>query len=497
MATPIPKNAAPFSLNAVLTATRGRLSGPLDESALEVVGVGTDSRSARAGELFVALRGERFDGHEHLAAVAEKGVALALVEEDVRIPGLTTVRVESTLEALGRLASYHLARWRKEGGKRVVALTGSAGKTTTKRAIAALAEVRATGRVLATAGNLNNLVGVPMMVLALTPEIDVAILEMGTNAAGEIGALSRMVRPDVVLVTLIASAHSEGLGGIDGIAREKTAMFRELGPNGIALGNVDDARVALGLANCVAREHVGYGVSAEAEFRIVRREVGGLVDQTLEVRRADGSLVALKTPLLGEAGALATVAALATVESTWPGQPFRTAELDAALLPLATVDEGPGRMQPRALSDGVVVVDDSYNANPASCRSSIAAAAELAKGLGKSLVLVLGEMRELGADRESAHLELGDWAVASGARLLLTVGPEAARSAERAAHLGMVAHHAASSDLAAELAVELVAAQDLVLVKGSRGVRTERVIEALAARAKAAVGNASPQGVSS
>ena len=154
-------------------------------------------------------------------------------------------------------------------------------------------------------------------------------------------------------------------------------------------------------------------------------------------------------------------------------------------------------MQPRALSDGVVVVDDSYNANPASCRSSIAAAAELAKGLGKSLVLVLGEMRELGVDRESAHLELGDWAVASGARLLLTVGPEAARSAERAAHLGMVAHHAASSDLAAELAVEQVRPQDLVLVKGSRGVRTERVIEALAARAKAAVGNASPQGVSS
>ncbi len=479
MATPIPMNQAKFSLSAVLAATRGGLRGPLEDSVVELVGVSTDSRTVRPGEIFVALRGERFDGHEHLEAVAKRGAALAIVERAVRVPGLTTLWVDSTLEALGRLAAYHLACWRSAGRKTVVALTGSVGKTTTKRAIAALCEAHAPGKVLATPGNLNNRIGVPMTILSLSDAIDIAIFEMGTNSPGEIGALAQLVRPDVGLVTLISSAHSEGLGGLDGIAYEKTALFRALLEGGTALGNADDARVSLGLSASPASQRVGYGTGPEADYRILGREVLGIARQRLVVRRADDSLVTFATPLLGEAGALATVAALALLETAFTASAWTSEALESALAPLSSLDEGPGRMQPRQLRNGVILLDDSYNANPASCRASLTAARELATALGRRLVLVLGDMLELGEDRESAHRSLGEWAAASGARLLIAVGAEAAGTAHSAADMGLVTHHRATSRAAAELAVELVEPADLVLVKGSRGVQTELVIDAL------------------
>ena len=486
MATPIPLNHACFSLNALLRATRGGLRGPVLDSALEVRGVSTDSRSVGPGELFVALHGERFDGHDHLEAVAARGAVIALVERDVRVPGLTVLVVESTLEALGRLAAHHLERWRRSGKKKVVALTGSAGKTTTKRAIAALLGAQAPGKVLVTAGNLNNLVGVPMTILSVTDATDILVLEMGTNAPGEIAALAHMARPDVGLVTLIASAHSEGLGGLEGIAKEKTAMFRELAPGATAIGNTDDPRVSLGLAASRAGERIAYGMGPEADYRIVRREALGIACQLLEVRRPDGSVVVFSTPLLGEAGALATVAGLAAAACASPGNPDTREVIEAALGVLSSLEEGPGRLQARELQSGIVVLDDSYNANPASCRASIDTARELAAALGRPLVLVLGEMRELGADRESAHRSLGEWAADSGARLLITVGPEAERTAARASERGQATRHADTSARAAVVATEVVESKDFVLVKGSRGVRTELVIDALAALAAVA-----------
>lgn len=480
MATPIPLNRARFSLKEILAATGGRLRGPLEDAGNTVEGIATDSRTIQPGNAFVALAGERFDGHDHLASVAERGASLAIVERDVRVAGLTTLQVASTLEALGRIAALHLARWRSGGPRHVIALTGSAGKTTTKRAIAALLEARFPGRIHATIGNLNNLVGVPMTMLALTEGSDVTVLEMGTNSPGEIGRLARMARPDVGLVTLIASAHSRGLGGLEGIAREKTAMFREVALGGSVIGNADDARVAAGLEASAVARRISYGTDVSATYRIVGRHAVGLDRAMLEVRRADGSTLSFATPLLGEAGALASVAAIAVVEQVAPDAPLGSSEIEAALAPLASLDEGPGRMQARTLPSGVVVLDDSYNANPASCRASIAAARELAASQKRALVLVLGDMLELGADGDSAHDELGEWAAASGARLLIAIGAHAGRTAESARRCGLEVVHAATAQDAGAIAPTRIDARDLVLVKGSRGIRTELVIDALA-----------------
>ncbi|MBM4358541.1 MAG: UDP-N-acetylmuramoyl-tripeptide--D-alanyl-D-alanine ligase [Deltaproteobacteria bacterium] len=494
MATPIPNNAARYSLRELLAVTGGTIRGPLEDAALEVVGISTDSRSVRVGQAFVALRGERFDGHEHLDDVARRGASLAVVERDVHAPGLTVLRVASTLEALGRIAAFHLARWRAETRGRVIAITGSAGKTTTKRAVSALLEARVPGRVRATAGNLNNLVGVPMTVLTLGAETEVAVIEMGTNATGEIAKLARIARPDVAVLTLIASAHSEGLGGLDGIEREKTALFRALDPQGVAIGNVDNARVARGLAGTNAARCVGYGTGAEADYRVVARRMAGTTRSVLVLARPDAPQLEVATPLLGEAGALATAAAVATVDALFEDHPLSASEVEAALSPLAEEDDGPGRMKPRELAGDVLVLDDSYNANPASCRLSIASAAELAASLGRPLVLVLGEMRELGHDRDAAHTELGEHAAASGARLLVAVGEVAELTMRRAKELGLESRHARNAEEAARIACEAIRSGEVVLVKGSRGVRTEAVVGALAARG---VGPSEKAGVSS
>ena len=319
MATPIPQNQAEFSLSDVLAATHGRIQGVLEPTALRVRGVTTDTRALQPEQAFVALVGERFDGHEHVAEAAARGARLVVVQRDVVVPSNTTVlRVESTLAALGALAAFHLERWRAAGdNRRVVALTGSAGKTTTKRAIAALLEAVAPGRVCTAAGNLNNLVGMPMTLLTLTDQHRVAVLEMGTNAPGEIAKLARIARPDVGLITLIASAHSEGLGGIDAIAEEKGALFREL--RSVAIGNMDDDRVRERLLACRDLRQVGYGRHRDASYRIVNRRVGAdLVTSGIEVCRSE-EVLAFDAPLVGEAGALACAAAIAAaVPVAWP-----------------------------------------------------------------------------------------------------------------------------------------------------------------------------------
>lgn len=466
MATPIPHNEARFSLADVLRATGGRLRGPLGDEAMEVRGVSTDTRTLRAGELFVALRGERFDGHDHLAIAADKGAALAIVDRQSEVPpGLSVVNVADGLKALGALARAHLDRWRKRGRK-VIAITGSAGKTTTRQAIAALlAEVTAASEVHGAAGNLNNLVGVPMTLLQLGDAHRYAVVELGTNRPGEIAALTRMVRPDVAVLTLIASAHAQGLGGIDAIAREKTAIFDAL--EGIAVGNYDDARVRSALARC--RHPVGYGGDAAADYHFYHRRVIDERHTTLRIIGARGE-VAPQIGLLGRAGAYACAAAIAVVESMLE-MSVSARDVERAMTGIE------GRLLPRRAPSGLVVLDDSYNANPASCASSIDAAREIAAALGRRLILVLGEMRELGDESPDAHRELGRVAAASGAARLIAVGGDARLIASEAE--GLEASFVETSEQAADVALRIVEPSDVVLVKGSRGVRTEVVVNAL------------------
>lgn len=476
MATPIPSNVAAFHLSEVLEATGGRLQGALDDTAHEVVGVGTDTRSIRPGQAFVALVGEHFDGHDHAAAAVAAGASMLLVEREVEVVGAAAVvRVESTLEALGQLAKFHLERWRRaKDNRRVAALTGSAGKTTTKRAIVALLEAMAPGAVCSAPGNLNNRIGVPMTLLTLADQHRVAVLELGTNQPGEIGALAKIVQPDVGLLTLIASAHSEGLGGIEAIAQEKAALYAEV--RGTIVGNVDDARIVKKMRSYSQERCLGYGRAQGACYRIVARKPSADGLRSFVELRGRREL-SFETPLVGEAGALASAAALAVCESLSEIE-LSAAEIAAAF---ATIrDSGPGRLRPMRTPRSAIVVDDSYNANPASSRNAIRTARELADVLNKRLGLVLGDMRELGEQSAEEHRALAETVLEAKPAWLVTVGRESEALHLQAKKLGLeLSHHFADARAAASWADAHVLGGDLVLVKGSRGVATERVVQTL------------------
>jgi len=473
MATPIPENRAAFTLSDLLTCTGGAVQGPLEQAAVHVEGISTDTRAVKPGQAFVALRGERFDGHEHLAAAHASGAVLAIVERDSVAPtGLTLLRVPSTLRALGQVAAFHADRWRcGDEGRQIVALTGSAGKTTTKVAIAALLASLAPGEVLATRGNLNNRIGLPMTLLCLEPAHRFAVLEMGTSQPGEIAALTRVAQPDVGLVTLVAAAHREGLGSVDDIAREKGALFARLRGDGVALGNADDPHVRAAMEASPAETKVCYGRAADATLRIEQSTLESLEHAVITLTRSGADTLRIRSALLGDAGAYAVAAAVATVEALLKTTLHQT-QLGEVFAGLQTE----GRMQARRLDGGLVIIDDSYNANPASCRASIAAARDLATHLGRPLVLVLGEMRELGDGSAEAHRALGEHAAASGARLLIAVSGDARHASERARDLGMCSELSSDAAAAADLARERVTSGDVVLVKGSRGVATEQVV---------------------
>jgi len=489
MATPIPKNHAAFSLEEILAATGGELitRGELGEG---VSSVSTDTRTLDAGAAFLALVGVAFDGHDHLEAARSRGAALAIVERDVPAPAeMAVVRVGSTLEALGDLGRAHARRWRKLGGdRRIVAITGSAGKTTTRVATSALCEELWPGKVHGAAGNLNNRVGVPMVLLGLGPEHTIAVVEMGMNEPGEIAELCRIAEPEVGVVTLIAAAHTEGLGSIEGVAEEKGALFRALSAAGVAIGNGDDARVRREMERTPAQRRVLYGRADDAEIRISARKPTSLTRAWVEITRRGRGALAFETPLMGEAGALASAAAIAAVEIGL-GVELEASTCARAFV-RAEVGAGAGRLAPRMCPGDVAVVDDSYNANPASMCASIRASAELAELSRRKLVLVLGEMRELGSLSAEGHDEVGRVAAVSDARLVVTVGPEAKRIADRVSEASVRALSFERTESALARVCAEVRQGDLVLIKGSRSIGTEAIVRALAEARQPSIGGA-------
>jgi len=484
MGTPIPQNNARFSLAEVVLATGGSLVAKTYRD--DLVSVSTDSRTIRRGAIFVALCGETFDGHTRLVEAAAKGARLAIVEQDVLAPpGLGILRVPSTLDALGALARAHVERWRESGeAKAVVAITGSAGKTTTRVAVAALLEGSFSAtEVLATEGNLNNRIGVPMMAFCLEARHLCAVLEMGMNQPGEIEKLAAIAKPDIAVVTLIAAAHVEGVGSIEGVAHEKGALFRALSPYGVAIGNGDSPYVVAQMKDCPAKKRVTYGFSEGVDLRITARVPDGFTSARVTLERHPGLSLSFRTPLLGEAGAYASAAAVAVLEEIleFTRSPKSRAEFLDQAFSIADVGGGGGRLVPRALGQDIVVIDDSYNANPASSSASIRTASELASVSSRRLVLVLGAMYELGIESERGHDEVGRVACTSGAGLVVAIGSEAKRIADRVAEAGLPVEFFSARAAAAPFVVSAVRPGDLVLVKGSRGVGTEKVVEALAA----------------
>jgi UDP-N-acetylmuramoyl-tripeptide--D-alanyl-D-alanine ligase len=480
MGTPIPLNAASFALHDLVAITGGAIVSAEPASPEDVIAsVSTDTRTLTPGSLFVALPGERFDGHDYLETAAQNGARAALVERDVAAPkGLTVIRCSSTLTALGALAKAHVERWRKlKGTRRIVAITGSAGKTTTRVAVAAMLGKIYPGMVHSTKGNLNNLVGVPMVVFELDKPHQFAVIEMGMNQPGEIAQLAAMAHPDVAVVTLVSAAHVEGVGSIDGVAYEKGALYRALLPGGIAIGNADDDRVISVYKGSSATQQISYGTREGVDLRIVNRAPEGLTMSRVKLARRDGSTLEFVTPLIGEAGAYACAAAVSVAEAI-SGERMASMIVESAF-GAADVGGGAGRLVPRSLGNGVVVIDDSYNANPASSAASIRTAAELARMSNKRLVLVLGAMYELGVESANGHDDVGRVAGSSGAAIVFAIGGDAHRIADRAANVGVPSKFFPTSADAASAVVAAVRPGDLILVKGSRGVGTEKIVREL------------------
>ena len=427
----------------------------------------------------MAIRGAVSDGHDYLPQAAARGAAAAIVATGRRHPALDCIEVADTLAALGRLARHHLVRTRAARPLPLIAIGGAVGKTTTKELTAAAARALF-GATLSTPGNLNNLIGVPMTIFTLTGEHRAAVLECGTNTRGEIPKLAQIVEPDVAMVLNVDLEHSEGLGTLEDIANEEAALFSTAGRYAVA--SADEPMVLARIPKHLKR--ITFGKSPDADVRLVSRSVG--VRSRIRVEIASAMLAAgveafidTEIALLGEAAALNCTAAIAGVAAMHP-MPLESRELTAIGDALAAVKPVAGRLANTSIH-GIFVIDDTYNSNPRSIRAALAAAREVADGLGARLVIALGDMLELGELSAGAHQAAIRDVMRSHPAAFVAVGPEMnsayAAVSRDADTTGVLA--APDSIAAAGIIAGLLRPGDVLLVKGSRGIAMERVLERL------------------
>ncbi|HET7198319.1 MAG TPA: UDP-N-acetylmuramoyl-tripeptide--D-alanyl-D-alanine ligase [Burkholderiales bacterium] len=435
------------------------LGGTTAAGQVRFEAVSTDSRALREGELFVALRGERFDGHEFLAMAAGRGAAGAMVERRHGGPlPLPALLVEDTRRALGELARH----WRRRFSPSVVAVTGSNGKTTVKEMLAAIlrhhAKAEAAGEVavLATSGNLNNDIGVPLMVLRLRAEHRWCAFELGMNHPGEIAYLAGIAAPTVALVNNAQREHLEFRSSVDQVAAENGSVYDALPADGVAVVNADDAHAGYFRARAEPRRVVDFGLR------------GAQVTGRYELKHL-ASEIRIRTPD-GEAEASLAIPGLHNVRNALAAAACAV----AAGIPAASVGAGlrafrpyTGRLQVKQGTGGVTIIDDTYNANPDSVRAAI----DVLVSCPGPTALVLGDMGEVGEQGPQFHREVGEYARSKGVDRLLALG---AATPDAVSAFGPGASHfAAVEELVAALAAKTV------LVKGSRFMKMERVVAAL------------------
>jgi UDP-N-acetylmuramoyl-tripeptide--D-alanyl-D-alanine ligase len=451
--------------------TKGRMVSGAPDRRIERVSI--DSRSISEGDLFIAIRGDRFDGHEFVTAALGAGAAGAVVTMAPAAPeaghGRSApflLKVEDTTRALQDIAR----EVRRRSGAKVVAITGSAGKTTTKELTAEFLSARYS--VFRNKGNLNNHIGLPLSLLELRTRPEVAVVELGMNHPGEISTLVGIAEPDVRVWTNVGDAHLGFFVSADAIADAKGEILEGARPSDLLVANADDPRV-MAHSSRFAGRRITFGVSEGADVRATDVQHRGLDGVAANVSTPHGH-IHLTTPLLG-LGNLSNLLAATAVAS----------ELGVALDAIA---ERAGAMRPAPhrgallrLPGGVTLIDDSYNSSPAALKQSLATIAAATGSARK--VAVLGEMLELGAHATRLHRECGRAAAGAGLDLLITVGGDPAKQlADEARAAGLPeanVMHAATSEEAAELALKRVRPGDLVLVKGSRGIRTDSVVERL------------------
>ncbi|NLV40961.1 MAG: UDP-N-acetylmuramoyl-tripeptide--D-alanyl-D-alanine ligase [Candidatus Hydrogenedentes bacterium] len=433
----------------------GALGVPAPEGAGAVAlsGVSTDTRALAPGQVFFALSGENFDGNRFVPAAFAAGAAAAVCS--VPSEGGPCLTVASPLAALQQYASWHRGRARA----RVFALTGSCGKTTTKELIAGLLETRL--RVTRTRGNLNNDIGCPLSLLEIGPDTDFAVIEMGANHPGEIAQLCRIARPEEAAVTLVAPAHLEGFGTIENVARAKAEIMEELPPDGVFYVNADDPH-----CTAMGDRHRGPKVvyGRRGDVRLLSAAFDASGELVLEVDPVGRLVLPLRVR------AYATNVLLAVAVALRHGVTDIETPLRAACARL-------GRFQELQMGP-LTVLSDVYNANPASMAAALEALRDHPGGGAR--IAVLGEMRELGKASAALHQELGAAAAARGADRVLALGEHAADIVDGARAAGIPLAETFADHAAAAAAVFGAAAPgDVVLVKGSRGIRMELFTEAL------------------
>ena len=462
----------PRTLAWIAQATGGRLLG--EDRTVDAIATDTRALPQGGAPLFVALKGERFDGHAHAAAAVAGGCVALLVAHAVEADAPQVI-VADTQRAL---ADFAAAVQRGRTGTKAIAITGSNGKTSVKTLAASV--LAQAGKTHATPGNRNNEIGLPLAVIDAPDDADFAIYEMGTGAPGDIAYLTAVVAPDVALVNNVAPAHLERMGSLLEIANTKAAVYDDLRAGGVAVVNADDAYGEYFASRAGAHRVVRFGLEASAE--ITARDI---------VLTDGGSRFVLVTPD-GEAPVALAMPGRHNVRNALAAVAIGHAlgmEADAIAAGLQAARPVQGRLLSHVLADGTTLVDDSYNANP----GSLAAAIDTLAASPDEAWLVLGDMRELGADEVALHAQVGAQAKAAGIKRLHALGPLSAHAVD--AFGEGACHHASHDALAAVLMAELQERNDAqaglrVLVKGSRGSAMDRIVRALLQRDADANGGA-------
>jgi UDP-N-acetylmuramoyl-tripeptide--D-alanyl-D-alanine ligase len=446
-----------WSLSEMARLAQGQLVG----ADREFSSVSTDTRSLQSGALFVALSGPNFDGHDFVAAAAERGAAAALVQRPLTV-AVPQIVVDDPLQALSAFAR----QWRRQFQIPVIGVTGSNGKTTTKEIIGAI--LSQLGSCLITRGNLNNHIGVPLMLMELRATHRFAVIEMGANHAGEIAHLASIAEPSIGIVTNAGAAHLEGFGSLQGVANGKGEMFHALPADGVAVINADDAFANQWLENRASDKTLTFGFEQRADFMAHKVQASS----DAQGFKIDFDLV---TPM-GTQAATLQLAGLHNLRNALGAAAVANAagaSLQEIVSGLAAMRPVGGRLELKPALNGAFLVDDSYNANP----SSLKAGLDALQSFGGARWLVLGDMMELGDSSDELHAEVGRYAKQAGIQRLLAIGPRSHFAVEA---FGRGAQWFADIDALIGEARSTLAPGVAVLIKGSRANRLERVSAALA-----------------
>lgn len=456
----------PILLHEIRNALHGELKTDVQKGL--VSGVSIDSRRIKPGDLFIALRGKNYDGHDYVIDAVKGGAKAILIDrnlplaDELKSGDVCVLKVDDTLLALGELARYY--RKSLGHGVAVIAITGSNGKTTTREIIHHVLRKNRKGH--RSPHNYNNAVGVPMSIFGIEPDHDFAVLEVATNAPGEIANLSRIAQPDIAVITGIAPSHLEGLKSIEGVCEEKSAIVTGLADRGVVICGADYPPL-LEKLKPLGSPLIQFGIDVEADI------VGTEVERTdAGIRFTTNDRCEISLPITGMCNVKNALAALAVVRRMG----MTSSDFAEAISDFTAV---PQRMSVHQVN-GITIIDDTYNANPASMASAMEELEHYTKA--RRRVFICGDMNELGDAAEDYHVELGQKIAQSTIGLLLATGPLATVAANAALKQGMgqsAVQKSISSKRLARLVKSLIMDEDVIMVKGSRSMEMEKVVDSL------------------